>query len=800
MKKRIIFIACLFLSVAAMAQNIQVIDKVSLQAIPEVFIFSPDTSAITNAKGKAGSKGFEGAETIQFHHPSYQKVTVSYAKLKEAKFKILMTESPILLNEVVVSASGREQSKSKVPNKIATITANQISLQNPQTAADLVGNAGGVFIQKSQYGGGSPMIRGFAANRVLIAVDGVRMNNAIFRSGNLQNVISIDPFSISKTEVIFGAGSVIYGSDAVGGVMNFYTHRPTLSTGDKAFVKVNTAIRYATASKEKTGHVDFNLGFNKWAFVTSATFSDFGDLKMGSRGPDEYLRPEYVERINGKDSVLMNSDPQIQNPTGYSQINLMQKIRFRPNTNWDINFASHYSTTSNYSRYDRLIRYKNGLPRSAEWYYGPQVWTMNNLKIDQIADTKMYDKLSIGLAHQYFEESRHDRDFQKTERYHRYENVKVISANIDFEKALNEKQKFYYGAEALLNKVGSTGEDEDISTGSMVPASSRYPDGSTWNSYAAYLSWWNTVNDQLSVQAGLRYNQITLASEFDATYYDFPFTSADLNKGALTGSLGFNYKASENWLLKLNLSTAFRAPNIDDIGKVFDSGDGQVVVPNPDLKPEYAYNAELGITRTFGEKVEIDFSVFYILLDQAMVRRDYTLNGLDSIIYDGELSQVQAIQNAAQASVYGFQADVEAILPMGFGFTTHFSYQKGEEELDDGSTAPLRHAAPMFGSSHLTYTRNRFKADFYAVYNGEIANKNLAPSEIEKAYIYARDADGNPYCPSWHTINLKLRYQLNKHIMLSLGAENLTDQRYRPYSSGVAASGRNFIFSVKGTF
>jgi hemoglobin/transferrin/lactoferrin receptor protein len=94
---------------------------------------------------------------------------------------------------------------------------------NPQTSADLLANSGHVFVQKSQLGGGSPMIRGFSTNRVLITVDGIRLNNAIFRGGNVHNVISINPFNIEKTEIILGSGSVIYGSDAIGGVMNFYT-------------------------------------------------------------------------------------------------------------------------------------------------------------------------------------------------------------------------------------------------------------------------------------------------------------------------------------------------------------------------------------------------------------------------------------------------------------------------------------------------------------------------------------------------------------------------------------------------
>ena len=111
-----------------------------------------------------------------------------------------------------------------------------VQFQNPQTTADLLSNSGEVFIQKSQQGGGSPMIRGFATNRVLIAVDEVRMNNAIFRSGNLQNVISIDPFAVENTEVLFGPGSVIYGSDAIGGVMSFTTLAPKFSDSSKVLI------------------------------------------------------------------------------------------------------------------------------------------------------------------------------------------------------------------------------------------------------------------------------------------------------------------------------------------------------------------------------------------------------------------------------------------------------------------------------------------------------------------------------------------------------------------------------------
>lgn len=247
--------------------------------------------------------------------------------------------------------------------------------------------------------------------------------------------------------------------------------------------------------------------------------------------------------------------------------------------------------------------------------------------------------------------------------------------------------------------------------------------------------------------------------------------------------------------MSLNFSTGFRTPNVDDIGKVFDSEPGSVVVPNPNLKAEYAYNIDLGIAKVIGDAIKLDVTGFYTLLDNAMVRRDFTLNGLDSIIYSGEMSKVQAIQNAAKAYVWGIQGGIEIDLPSNFGFALNANYQKGEEELDDGSKSPLRHAAPMFGSAHITYSSKKISIDLYAIANGEISNSNLPEEEKNKDYIYAIDKEGNPYSPSWYTLNLKIDYILLNNFSIIGGIENITDQRYRPYSSGIVSPGRNFIIS-----
>ena len=140
------------------------------------------------------------------------------------------------LNEIVVSASRWCQHSQARPVKVTRLSFDEANAFNPQTAADVLGLTGEVFIQKSQYGGGSPMIRGFATNRLLYSIDGVRMNTAIFRSGNIQNVISLDPFAIAGSEVLFGPGAVGYGSDAIGGVMAFSTLEPRLSGGESPLV------------------------------------------------------------------------------------------------------------------------------------------------------------------------------------------------------------------------------------------------------------------------------------------------------------------------------------------------------------------------------------------------------------------------------------------------------------------------------------------------------------------------------------------------------------------------------------
>ncbi len=703
------------------------------------------------------------------------------------------------LSEVIISANRWKQYSKDVPQKVSIISQAKVALHNPQTAADLLTISGKIFMQKSQQGGGSPMIRGFATNRLLYAVDGIRMNTAIFRGGNIQNVISLDPFATEQTEVVFGPGSVMYGSDAIGGVMSFQTLTPQFSSTTKSIVSGNAVSRFSSSNIEKTGHFDVNVGWKNWATITSITSNEFGDLKMGSHGPEEYLRPFYVQRQNGVDVVVTNEDPLVQKPTAYSQVNFMQKFRFQPNENWDFQYGLHFSETSSYSRYDRHIRYNSlGLPRYGEFYYGPQKWIMNNLNITHQSNSKLFDEMVLRLAHQFFEESRVSRNMNNSNREIRTEKVNAYSINVDFSKAISLTHKAYYGVEYVLNDVNSTGINQNIVAGTSQAGPSRYPQA-TWQSMGVFVNNQYLVTDKTSLQAGLRYNKYILKADFDTTFYPFPFTEAHIDNGSLTGSAGIVFRPTDKWVIGSNVATAFRSPNVDDVGKVFDSEPGSVVIPNPNLEAEYAYNVDLNVAKMFGKSVKVDVSTYYTLLDNALVRRDFTLNGASEIVYDGELSQVQAIQNAAKANVYGIQAGVEVKLPTGFRFSTDLNFQKGEEELDNGDKSPSRHAAPFFGISRVGYANSKVDLELNFQFSDKVAFKDLAEEEKGKKEIYARDRNGNPYSPSWYTLNLKSMYKLTENFTLTAGIENITDQRYRPYSSGIVAPGKNIILAVRAT-
>ncbi len=794
-KKLYLIAIILLIGIYSFGQSyVKVVNAQTGQPIENVILFSDHFSTQTNVEGKANLDGFTEKEKILFKHSSFLSQTSTREKIEKSGKVILLVENPVKLDEIIVSVNRWKQDKTEIPHTVKTIQAEEVLHYSPQTAADMLGTKGGIFIQKSQMGGGSPMIRGFSANRVLIVVDGIRMNNAIYRSGNLHNVISVDAQSLENTEVIFGPGSVIYGSDALGGVMSFNTLNPRLTTTDKfeSFGKVYS--RYSSANFEKTIHGSYNLGGEKWAAVISSTFTDFDNLKMGTSGPDEYLRPEYVsdKKYEGEDVIRQNSNNRIQKYTAYSQFNLMGKVRYRPNENFNFILSAHHSQTSDIPRYDRLIEYSGDKLKYADWYYGPQKWTLVSGQALYNKKHTLFDKVNILAGYQSYTESRCDRKFNKDALRSREEDLNIYSFNLDFGKEFDKKSELFYGIEGYFNEVGSTGISKNLLTGETEDVAPRYPNGSEYSSLAGYYSLKFNASKKFILQVGSRFTYTHLAGEFDPQFYNFPFDDFEMNNSAFNGNLGLVWHPTTDWQINIHGSTGFRSPNIDDAAKVFDSEPGNVVVPNPDLKPEYARNLELSILRTHNNKAKIEITAFYTWLKDAMVRRDFSLNGQDSLLYDGEMSKVEALVNAESATIYGASFTFEYLFTSNWRTRHDITLTGGE----DSDGYPVRHVPPTFGNSHLIYENQKWFVDLYANYNGQFDYNDLAPDEKDKPHLYATDENGNPYCPSWWTLNLKSSYKLNNTVTLSGGVENIFNKRYRPYSSGVVSAGTNLVLSV----
>ena len=239
------------------------------------------------------------------------------------------------LDEVIIYSGKFAERQKNIVQKIEVISAQRIAQLNAQNTGDMLMNTGNVFVQKSQQGGSSPVIRGFEASRVLLVIDGIRMNNAIYRAGHLQNVITVDQNMLERVEMLYGPASTLYGSDALGGVVHLRTKQPQLSASGKTVVKGSGFVRYSSANNEKTAHADVNMGGNKWAWLQAYNFSDFDDLKMGRHYLDDYpdfgRRRQYIGQIDGADTVLKNEDDRVQKFSGYSQWDVTQKLLYKPN-------------------------------------------------------------------------------------------------------------------------------------------------------------------------------------------------------------------------------------------------------------------------------------------------------------------------------------------------------------------------------------------------------------------------------------------------------------------------------------
>ncbi len=701
------------------------------------------------------------------------------------------------IDEVVITANKFEMLRREVVQRIDIVNKRDVQWMNSMNSADLLSNTGNILVQKSQGGGGSPIIRGFESNKVLLMVDGVRLNNAIFRGGHLQNVLRIDNSILEKVEILYGPSSAMYGSDALGGVMHFITKKPVL----KQKFGGSAMVRYSSATNEKTGHFDFNIGGKKIASLTSITYSDFGDIVQGSKRKSAYPtfgeRAFYVARINGADSIVVNPNKNKQIGTAYMQYDLLEKILFQQDSRTTHTLNLQYSNTGDVTRYDRLTEVDSkGKPKSSEWYYGPEQRLLTSYRFDRKMTTPFMDKFSLTLAYQNNKESRNSRKFNSSSLKSQREQIGIFSFDMDGYKKL-KSHDINYGMEAYFNDVNSTAIFTNLKTLAETPADTRYPDGSnTMNTFAVYgQDKISLIAEKLFLNIGVRYNFSILKSTYaSTTFFAFPFDAVEQKSGSFSGNAGLLYLPTLSTKVSLIASRGFRTPNIDDLTKVFESVAGKLIIPNPNLKPEYTTNFELGLVQTLGGKAKIEAGAYYTIIDHAIVTDLDQFKGADSVLYGGVMSKVYSSQNKRQAYIAGAYGTFGFDIWGGFSIAGTINYTYGRIREESGDT-PLDHIPPVFGKAALEYHNSKFQGEFSFLFNGrkDISDYLLNAEDNE---IYAT-ADG---MPAWNTLNLRLAYQLHKYLNIQFACENILDTNYRVFASGVSAPGRNFRVTLRTSF
>jgi len=811
------------ISISSFSQKVIILDDETATPIKGVAIYNLErtVSVITDEKGLADLSEFGKTERLFISHVSYVKYEVYKNQLSEKGYKILLTKETEHLDEVILSVFKKKEKSTRIAEQIIALTKKEIQKNSPQTSADLLAIVPGIKVQKSQFGGGSPVLRGMESNRVLLVVDGVRLNNAIYRKGHLQNSITVSPSLLERTEIVFGPSSVIYGSDALGGVIHYYTKTP--KTSEVNVIKSEFFSRFGTVNQEITTTASAELRFQKWASLTSVSYSSFGDLIMGknrSHGFSDWGKvPFYSENINSNynEFPTVNSNPNIQRNTGFDQTDLLQKFYIPLSKKTDLTINLQYSTSSNIPRFDKLTELKSSVLKFAEWYYGPQERFLASSQIAINPNKEWLEKGTFTFSYQNIKESRVQRKFGSLDRMYRNEEVDIFSVNGDFTVPLTTRKNrnFSYGFEVAYNDVTSVSEGKKIRvSGDKVTGflgdfkvQSRFPDGgSSYTSTALYTDYRQDINKKATLNTGVRLTNTRLSAVWkDQTFIVLPKTNIFLKNTALTATIGYVYKPNINWQINSVVSSGFRSPNIDDVGKVREKN-GDVTVPNINLKPEFAYNAEIGIKKYFNNRTfGIEFNMYYTLLDNYITREAFSLNGNATILYDGEVGNIVSNVNRKKAYITGFTASYGGKLHDNWKTSGSITYTKGRA-ID--TKEPLSSIPPLFGRFEISYQQNQLELSANVQFNSRKKMKNYNLSEGIDNYTQTpiinesaiNDLDKYFGTPSWMTFGLNSSYKLNRNLTIRGILSNVFDEHYKEFASGISAPGRNFSVAINAKF
>ena len=790
---------------AIQSKKIQAVSSNGGQPVPFAVIVNKNSGqqVMTDAAGYALITCNPATDTLLLRSVGFMDMVIYPGQplpksLRMVEDMVSLDQVEVVSQSVVSMESIARDNMATSINRLATPVAK---LEVPQTSAELLWATGSVMVQQSQQGGGSPILRGFEANRVLLVVDGVRMNNAIYRSGHLQNAITVDPNILERTDVLLGPNSILFGSDAMGGVIHYHTRSPRLK-GQGVTARISSA--YRTPNQSYSLHGDVEWSGHRMASLTSFSHSTYGDLRMGSwrrHGNATWgLDSLYVVRTEGTDEVRINEEPELQVGSGYSQQDWLQKFRVQLGPGiLDLNFQ--WSRSGDIPRYDVSGDLSGGQPKWAEWNYGPQQRTMASAQYQLL--TRWDVKWTTMVSYQSIEESRIKRRLHALWRETQTENVRIWNAYSTVSKRFYNGLQVTAGINLSDDLVQSVAQTRHIETDEMQEADTRYPNsGSDMGTAAAFanarLNW---MNHQFT--GGMRWSQSSLGASFEpGVNYTLPFTAVSMRNSALTGGISDRwYSPSRVWSTSTSFSTGFRHPNVDDMGKVREKG-GYVLIPNDSLRPEYLLSVEQALHWDFQNRqiFTATLSGFGSKLNDAIVPQNAQLQGSDWFFIDGDSARVQTHVNASRALIGGVRAEINAKLTSKWTVQAAINWTVGDQFMPNPETAledrlPMAHIPPIFGRIAMDWQGRWWTLQASSLFSGSKSASKFGPFATDNLDLMLPEG-----APNWWTLNAEFSAKLHESVECRLGIRNLLDMHYRVFASGISAPGRGVYASVHAAF
>ena len=647
-----------------------------------------------------------------------------------AQLKITDT---LLIGEVVVTTQRVPLNEQLIPYSISLLDKKEIDYFSKRSTPEMLMNTEGVFVQKTNHGGGSPFIRGLTGNQTLLLFDGIRLNNSIYRYGPNQYLNTVDVFTIDRIEVARGTGSVQYGSDALGGALQIFSVEPLLNSKGSEW-HGNVTGKMMTDGMEKTGRGQLEYNSKKMAMLIGGTYRDFGDL------------------VGGKETG-------VQSPSGYTEYAFDGKLLFALKENMQLTLASQFLNQSHVPVYHKVV-----LENYAVNEFKPQQRLMNYARLNIHGRKKIFDQVKFIASWQQNTENTAAQKNNTVLMQLDSNRVNTLGFVADVTSAFSKFWSANSGLEYYHDNVsGSRFVIDNTGTVPSLEKRGLYPDDSKYGNFSVY-SLHNFATGNWILDAGFRLNT------FNINIDDPDLGKVKITPEALVFNVGAMYNISRKNHLYANVSNGFRSPNIDDMGTL-GIVDFRYEIPAYDLKPEKSVNFETGYKLNL-PKFQANVAGYYMDLNQLITRVK-----VEGEFIDGY--QVYKKENVEEAFITGCEAAFLWKVIPNVDLNSSISYTYGQNITKD---EPLRRIPPLNGKVAATYTLKKFFV------SGELLFAGLQDRLAEGDKSDNRIPAGGT--PGWEVVNFFAGYQLAM-VKLKVGFENIFNEDYRTHGSGINGVGRS---------